>query len=784
MPRNSSDPHPWRVNESSFDWSGPGVAESVFALANGYIGTRGTLDEVAPSQNPGTYMSGVFEFHPLSYPEDGYGHPERGQAIIGVADGTPIHLELDGTPFDLHETPPETHERTLDLRAGTLHRETEWLTPLGKRMRLTSTRLVSLTQRSITAIRYELEAVDQPVRATLRSELVVNRTARQVDNPDPRVGEALDAPFARSFHRSYETGGLLVHRTKGSGIGVAAMVEHSIEMPDGGNVSTSCGEDQVVTTVAVELPPGGRLCFTKYLSHVRSPEDSAESLGAQALAAMKDARERGWEGLLEDQRAFLNRFWDDADVEIDGGPELQLAIRFDLFHVLQASASLSVAPIGAKALTGPGYSGHAFWDVEGFVLPTLTLLYPEGAARLLRWRTSTLDTARERAKVLGVKGASFAWRTINGEEVSAYWPASTAATHLNAGIARAYTSYATATGTPLTEVGGVDVLVETARLWESTAHQSDDGRYHLLGVTGPDEYTGVVDDNVFTNLMAQRNLRAAADACDGYPDQARQLSVQPDEPARWRSIADAMYVPWDPVRQVHPANEGFTTYREWDFDPNPHAYPVQEHAHYAKIYRRQVVKQADLVLALWWCSEEFTDEQTARNLEYYEQRTVRDSSLSAAVQSVVCTRVGHLDLALAYLREAARTDLADLQGDTHRGVHLASLAGAWLALVSGFGGLILDGEELRLAPRLPATLNRIAFRLIWRGRRIGVEVTRSGSTVRLLDGDGGDDGGPVPVWIDGNRVELSPECPASAPLIIPQPTTAPPRQPPGREPRA
>ena len=414
------------------------------------------------------------------------------------------------------------------------------------------------------------------------------------------------------------------------------------------------------------------------------------------------------------------------------------------------------------------------------MLPALALLRPRDAARLLQWRSSTLDRARERAQVLDLGGASFPWRTIDGHETSAYWPASTAAMHVNADIARAFRWWADVTGEDLAEVGGVDVLVETARVWAAMVHEDHEGGIHLLGMTGPDEYTGVVDDNVFTNLMARRNLRAAADACEEHPEHVGRLSVTADELQRWRALADAIHVPYDAVRGVHPSNEGFTTYREWDFEAKRDGYPVEEHFHYAKIYRRQIVKQADLVLALWWCAEAFTPEQTARDLDYYEQRTVRDSSLSACVQAVVCARVGHLDLALEHLRESALVDLRDIQQDAEQGLHLASAAGSWLAVVCGFGGLDTDGGELRLAPRLPERLHRIAFRLRWHGRRLGVEITRSGTTVRVLDGDAGE----VALRIDGEALAVTADRPATAPLHTPPPPTPAPRQPPGRAPRA
>ncbi|MEX5302295.1 glycoside hydrolase family 65 protein [Kocuria sabuli] len=770
----------WHVRESALTPEDAGARESIFALANGYVGVRGTLDEAQPSVSRGTFMSGVYEYHPLSYPEGGYGHPDHGQAVIGVADGTTVRLQVDGVPLDVRETPPEEHDRVLDLRAGTVRRRTEWVTPRGARMRLTSTRVVSLVHRSVSAVRYEVEALDRAVQVVVRSDLVANGTPPKVHNSDPRVAEVLERPFRARLSRCHETGGVLVHRTHGSRIGVAAAVDHAVELPEDGAVSTQCDDDQVVTTLVTDLRPGERAGFVKYLCHVMSTDDPSVDLQERALAGLDGARRRGWDGLLADQRSELDEFWEGADVELDSDPELQLAVRFDLFQLLQSAACVSGAPVGAKGLTGGGYSGHTFWDIEGFVLPALALLRPLDAARLLRWRSSTLDRARERAGVLGLAGASFPWRTIDGHEVSAYWPASTAAMHVNADIARAFCWYADVTGEDLTTVGGLDVLVETARVWAAMAHEDHEGRVHLFGMTGPDEYTGVVDDNVFTNLMARGNLRAAADACERHPEHVGRLRVTAEEMQQWRRTAEAVHVPYDAVLGVHPSNEGFTTYGEWDFGSLRNAYPIEKNAHYAKVYRRQVVKQADLVLALWWCSEAFTAEQTARDLDYYEQRTVRDSSLSASVQAVVCARVGHLDLALSYLRESALVDLRDLQGDSQGGLHLAAAAGSWLAVVCGFGGLRTEGPELRLAPRLPEGLHRLAFRLRWHGHRIGVEVTRSGTVVRLLD----DAAGEVPVRVDDELLTVTAERAASAPLRTPRPPTPTPRQPPGREPEA
>ncbi|MGY1739886.1 MULTISPECIES: glycoside hydrolase family 65 protein [unclassified Blastococcus] len=777
---------PWAVREPHVDPEALEVAESVFSLSNGYLGVRGTLDEVEPHGSRGVYLSGVYETHPLSYPEGGYGHPEEGQAMLTVTDGTPLRLLVDGIPFDVREARPQVHERTLDLRAGTLVRRVRWTAPSGTALEVSSERVVSLAERSVCAVRYRVTALDGPAHVVLRSELADGgTTSTGVDNDDPRVAEALDHAFEPLARACTDSGGVLASRTRRSGITVAAAVDHVLEggavgdgAADGARMGTHLDPDHVVTTVAADLRPGEHLTLVKVVGYSWSHDHAADSLLAEASAAVASALDRGFEGLLAGQRAVLDDLWATADVEVDGDPELQQALRYTVFQLFCSAACISAAPVGAKGLTGRGYSGHTFWDVEGFVVPALTLLRPNAAARLLRWRSATLDLARERARTLGLAGAAFPWRTISGREVSAYWPASTAAVHLDADVARAFWLYQNVTGEDLDSVGGLPVLVETARLWMSVGHEDALGAWHLFGVTGPDEYTGVVDDNVFTNVMARRNLRRAAEACRRLQARAAELGVDSAETSAWCAAADAVHVPWDAGLGVHPLNTNFTSYREWPFAAERDSYPVQEHQHYARIYRHQVLKQADLVLALWWCREDFTADEVARDLDYYEARTVRDSSLSAAVQAVVCAQAQHPDLALRYLRECALVDLRDVQGDTAKGLHMAAAAGAWLALAAGLGGLREDGEELELAPLLPSSLSRTAYSVTWRGRQLRVETTREGTTVTLVRGEE-----PLTVVVDGTRLPVTAAGPVRVPLRSPAPLLDEPRQPPGREPR-
>ncbi|WP_422115249.1 glycoside hydrolase family 65 protein [Brachybacterium sp. UNK5269] len=772
------DVDPWQVREPAVDLDCLPVTETLFSLSNGHLGIRGTLDEVEPHAVRGTFLAGVHERHPLSYPEDSYGHPEYGQAMIAVADATPLRLLVDGIPLDVRTVDPEVHERRLDLRTGILERRLVWRTPRGNRMELRSQRLVSLRERSLSVVRYRVRSLDGPAHVVVRSELVLGQTPPEVENGDPRVADALGQPFEILALACDDTGGALTARTRGSAIRVATAAQHLVVGHSA--VSTESVSDRhVVTTVTADLDADGVLEIEKHAGHIWAHEAEAGSLQETARAVVDSGISRGFDHLAAEQREVLDELWERADVEIDGDDELQQALRFSVFTLFTSTACIDDAPLGGKGLTGLGYSGHTFWDVEGFVVPVLSLLLPDAAARLLRWRASTLDAARERADVLGLKGATFAWRTIDGREASAYWPASTAAMHVNASISRAFWLHGNVTGEGPAALGGLEVLVETARLWMSMGHDDADGGWHLFGMTGPDEYTGVVDDNVFTNLMARRNLLRAADACEQLPEQASALGVAAEESARWRAVAEAVHIPFDEHLGVHPANTGFTTYREWRFEDKQDSYPVQEHQHYAKIYRRQVIKQADLVQALWWCRDDFTDQEQARDLDYYEARTVRDSSLSASTQAVVCARAQHPDLAHRYLRESALADLRDLRGDADAGLHLASVGGTWLALTAGLGGLREDREQLELAPLLPSRLTRLRFRMSWRGRLLQVETTRAGTTLTLLRGQG-----PLPVVVDGAPVQVGSQQPVTVPLRAATPLLPEPTQPVGRAPLA
>jgi alpha,alpha-trehalose phosphorylase len=767
---------PWAVRETELDLDVIDQAGSVFALANGHIGLRGNLDEGEPPGLPGTYLNGLYEQRPLPYAEAGYGYPEAGQTVVNVTNGKVIRLLVDDEPFDVRFGELRSHERVLDFRAGVLRRRAEWSTPAGKLVRVSSLRLVSLVQRAVAAILYEVEPLDAPARLVVQSELVANESMPPTDD-DPRAAAALGAPLRSEHYSDHEGRAVLVHFTERSALRLAAGMDHIVKGPDGTDTATESSPDLARVAVTADVQPGERLRIVKLLAYGWSSRRSTAALHDQVAGALAEARHTGWDGLLAGQRSYLDDFWERADVELEGDAELQQAVRFALFHTLQAGARAERRAIGAKGLTGPGYDGHTFWDTETFVLPMLTYTAPHAARDALRWRHSTLGLARDRAKLLGFEGAAFPWRTIDGQECSGYWPAGTAAFHVGADIADAVGRYQAASDDQAFErEAGLELLVETARLWRSLGHHDARGRFRIDGVTGPDEYSAVADNNVYTNLMAQRNLRLAADAVTRHPERAAELGADPEEVAGWRDAARAILIPFDEQLGVHPQAEGFTEHEPWDFERTaPEQYPLLLHFPYFDLYRKQVVKQADLVLALHLRGDAFSAEAKARDFAYYEALTVRDSSLSACTQAVIAAEVGWLELAYDYFAEAALMDLDNLERNTRDGLHIASLAGAWIVAVAGFGGMRDHDGTLSFKPRLPERLTRLAFGISFRERRLRVEVAHDQARYTLRQGS------PLQIAHHDEPITVT----ASRPLSLPIPELRagePPKQPAGRSP--
>ena len=654
----------------------------MFALANGHIGLRANLDEGEPYGLPGPISTRSTSCGRCRTPRPAIGYPESGQTIVNVTNGKIIRLLVDDEPFDVRYGELLAHERVLDLRAGVLRRP--WsgcrrpATPSASARRASS-RSPSGRSRPIL---YEVEPVDAPLRVVVQSELVANEPAPAPLGGPAGRGRARVAARSPRSSPIMPRGSCSCTRPGASGLLMAAGMDHVVDGPDGTQTASESAADVGRVTVAADLAAG-----TAPAASSSSSPTGGRASGRFRLCATSSSQR--WPrhatpagtACSPPSATYLDDFWDRADVELDGDTELQQAVRFALFHVLQAGARAEQRAIAAKGLTGPGYDGHTFWDTERFVLPVLTYTAPACGCRraaLAPFDAGPRPRARPPARP---RGRSLPWRTIRGHECSGYWPAGTAAFHIGAGIADAVVRYQAAADDDAFERDvGLELLVETARLWRSLGHHDAQGRFRIDGVTGPDEYSAIADNNVYTNLMAQQNLRAAADAVARHPRHAAELGADLEEAAAWRDAARRHGDPLgrrarraSPVRGLHRATRSGTS-------PTPAAdqYPLLLHFPYFELYRKQVVKQADLVLALHARGDAFSDEEKARDFAYYEALTVRDSSLSACTQAVIAAEVGHLELAYDYFGEAALVDLHDLGGNTHDGVHIASLAGAWM----------------------------------------------------------------------------------------------------------
>jgi alpha,alpha-trehalose phosphorylase len=768
----------WDVVEKGFHPEFMAQLETIMALGNGYLGMRGCPEEGGPYAENSTLINGFYETRPIVYPEDAYGFAKTGQTIFSVTDSKIIKLFVDDEPFWLPNANLLRCERRLNMKAGTLDRDILWEMPSGKQVSITSRRLVSFAHKHVAAISYEVTVLNAPAAVLISSEMVAEQPLARTDGNDPRqtrgfVGRLLHprASYAKD-HRV-----VLCHATEKSQLTLACAVDHALETACSHGYKANHTADFGQVAFTVEAEPGHAIHLTKFMVYHTSPTASPEELCGRADWTLDRVVHQGFGQLLASQEQYMADFWRRSDVQVKNTREdrtkrstveIQQAIRFNLFHILQASGRAEDTGVSAKGLTGQAYEGHYFWDTEIYLLPFLIYTSPRIARNLLTFRYKMLAQARARARQLGHRGAMFPWRTINGEEASAYYAAGTAQYHINADIMFALRKYVQATGDQaFLRDCGAEMLVETARLWSDLGFYSDakGGQFCINGVTGPDEYNTVVNNNAYTNLMARENLRYAAEtveslratAPEAYEALVRRTALEPAEVTAWRRAADSMYVPCDEKLGIVLQGDDFLDREPWDFKNTPaDRYPLLLHYHPLNIYRKRVIKQTDVVLAMFLLGDAFSAEEKKRTFEFYDPLTTGDSSLSSCVEAIVAAQIGDTEKAIRYGMAALLMDLADVGGNVKDGCHIASMGGTWMMLAYGLAGMRDHDGTLSFWPRrAPDDNATLRFPVAFRGQVLDVAVGLEKVEYTLREGE------CLVIRHEREEVRLTPENPVA-----------------------
>jgi alpha,alpha-trehalose phosphorylase len=735
----------WNVIEKGFHPEFLAQLETIMALGNGYIGMRGCPEEGGPNAENSTLINGFYETRPIIYDEHAYGFARTGQTICNVTDSKIIKLFVDDEPFWLLDAHLLSYDRRLNMRSGTLDRDILWETPAGKQVSIKSRRLISFANRHVAAISYCVTLLNANAFIVMSSEMSVKESSARIDSDDPRLAKHFSGRvlYPRTSY-SKDRRIVLCHATERSNLILACASETALETACPYSYKTAYADDFGQVAFTLEARPNVPIELTKYIVYHTSPAASAEELCGRSEWTMDRITSQGFYKLLAAQEQYMDDFWRRSDVRVKDvhlegiertTVEIQQAIRFNLFHILQAAARAEDAGVPARGLSGKAYEGHYFWDTEIYLLPFLIYTSPQIARNLLIFRYKMLTQARARARELGHGGAMFPWRTISGEEASAYYAAGTAQYHINADIMYALRKYVQATGDDqFLRDYGAEMLVETARLWLDLGFYSHTkgGKFCINGVTGPDEYNTVVNNNAYTNLMARENLRYAINAIealqkqepDAYNALVHKTALEPAEVEAWRNAAENMYVPYNENLKIIPQDDSFLDKEVWDFKNTPRDhYPLLLFYHPLNIYRKQVIKQADVILALFLLGDLFPVEAKKRNFEFYDPLTTGDSSLSSCVEAIIAAQTGDFDRMLKYGMAALLMDLADVGGNVRDGCHIASMGGTWMMLVYGFGGMQDYDGTLAFWPRRAPQDNAILrFSVTHRGQLLEVEI--------------------------------------------------------------
>ncbi|MBJ7438945.1 MAG: beta-phosphoglucomutase [Sphingopyxis sp.] len=724
-------------------------AAALFALANGLVGVEGVVDELASA--PAAYLPEAYVRRPIDYHESFPGYATATDTRIACPSPVLLRLSIDGAPVDFAAAEVVDTETTLDLASGALRRVTRWRLAGGRSLEIAVERIVPLAGAACVASRIRIRPLDfgGAVAATL---------TYGADSAAPAGAEADDPRISARLRPAWT----ILSPLPGDPPSVSRFAQDAVELAYAQHVT--CPAAPVVAVhaghvVQSELVAGGVLTIDRVVALAAARDRPVDLTALEGAATSFDA-------IADVQRAAVEQLWDNAALAIAGDDALAAALRFNLFQLHQSASRDPNHSIGAKGLTGEGYEGHYFWDAETFMLPVLALQAPARARTLLAYRIGKLDRARAHARALGhVRGALYPWRTIGGDECSSHYPTGSAQYHINGDIAYALALYVGASGDDDFRGQAAPMLFDTARIWMEIGafDPRRGGAFCIHGVTGPDEYSALVDNDFYTNAIARRHLAYAADTADwlrsGGDGRSAAADVDDAEVAGWRRAAAAMWLPVDAELGVNPQDDVFLGRPKLPaLAPGDRHGPLLMRYHPMILFRHQVAKQGNVVQAMAMDLTAMPLARQRRNFDYYSRVTTHDSTLSSVSFAIAAARLGDEAAALAFLRECAFVDLEDRHGNTSHGLHMAALAGSWLVLAQGWGGLRLDGAAPSFRPQLPAAWTGYHFRLQWRGSVIELAVDGAGCTYRLLAG------APIDI-LDHGR----PLCVGSDPVTMTRP---------------
>ncbi len=717
-----------------------GLDESLFYNGNGYLGVRGCLEEGVPKgidTMRGTYINGFYDIVSMKQAENLCNFVEEKETILNVVDIQTINLYVNKQKFALHEGTILKQVRELDMQNGYTSREIHWKSPNGEEVLIVIKRMASFEELSLFMIDYSVAALNFSGEVVLES--VHDANVSNYCNPnDPRMAaEAEQCLYVENEFAENSTSYIVSH-TKRSNLQVASAVAH--EMKENRVVSSvemkQCGK--WVHTFKVVLEEQQKVSLKKYCLLIDSRREN--NLMEYLKQKCTNVLDKGFYFYYQKQKEYLESFWEASMLDVKGDEEINKALNFNMYQLLQSVSKDSIGNIGAKGLSGEGYEGHYFWDTEMFILPFFVLTNPELAKKLLEYRYTILDAARNNAGLLGhKKGALFPWRTITGVECSGYYPSGTAQYHINGDIAYAITSYYFATGDwEFIKNAGIEILIETARLWMDVGNYADD-KFVINSVTGPDEYTCMVNNNYYTNRVAKHNLEWAVKLYRKLENEGQEtklkekLYINEEEIKEMEQACEKMYLPFDEKMQIIPQDDSFLSKPVWNLEDTPkEKFPLLLNYHPLCLYRYQVCKQADAVLAFFLFGDELDNTIMKNSFEYYEKITTHDSSLSKCIFSIVASRLGLEDKAYTYLGNSAELDLKNTHNNTKDGIHTANMGGCYMAVVYGFAGLRIEEAKIAFHPIVPSAWEGYHFKVRYQQSLLDINVTTD-QIIILLD---------------------------------------------------